>query len=167
MVKRGLIVAVVVAICDQWTKTLIRSMFSGMPSGHHIPITGFFDLTFTRNSGISFGLFNNGAAANPLVFTVIAAAVIALLIYWLSRVETGLLAVCIGLIIGGAIGNATDRLIDVGVVDFLDFHLGSWHWPAFNIADSAICIGVVLMLLEGLLSRRGGLPTKESGDLQR
>lgn len=166
MVKRGLIVAVIVVIVDQWTKTAVRTAFAGMPPGHRIPVTGFFDLVFTRNSGISFGLFNNGAAANPLVFTLIAAAVIALLIWWLSRAETGFLSVCIGLIIGGATGNVLDRLIDVGVVDFLDFHIGAWHWPAFNVADSAICIGVVAMLLEGVWSRRSALHSKEREDLQ-
>jgi len=76
------------------------------------------------------------------------------LIYWLSRVESSLLAVAIGLVIGGAIGNVIDRLRFGAVVDFLDFHVGSWHWPAFNIADSAICVGVAVMLLDGLLLRR-------------
>jgi signal peptidase II len=64
------------------------------------------------------------------------------------------LAVAIGLIIGGAIGNVIDRIRLGAVVDFLDFHIGTWHWPAFNVADSAICIGVAVMLLDGLLLRR-------------
>jgi signal peptidase II len=76
------------------------------------------------------------------------------LIYWLSRVSSPFLAVAIGLIIGGAMGNVIDRLRLGAVVDFLDFHLGAAHWPAFNLADSAICIGVAAMLLDGLLLRR-------------
>jgi len=76
------------------------------------------------------------------------------LIYWLSRVGSPLLATAIGLIIGGAIGNVVDRVRLGAVVDFLDFHVGRWHWPAFNVADSAICVGVAVMLLDGLLLRR-------------
>jgi len=88
------------------------------------------------------------------LFSLVAAAIVAVLIYWLSRVESWLLAVAIGLVIGGAVGNVIDRLRFGAVVDFLDFHVGSWHWPAFNVADSAICVGVAVMLLDGLLLRR-------------
>jgi lipoprotein signal peptidase len=103
---------------------------------------------------MSFGLFNGGGGLNALLFSLVAAAIVVVLIYWLSRVESSLLAVAIGLVIGGAIGNVIDRLRFGAVVDFLDFHVGSWHWPAFNIADSAICVGVAVMLLDGLLLRR-------------
>jgi signal peptidase II len=91
---------------------------------------------------------------NALLFSLVAAAIVTVLIYWLSRVDSSLLAVAIGLIIGGAIGNVIDRIRLGAVVDFLDFHVESWHWPAFNVADSAICIGVAVMLLDGLLLRR-------------
>ena len=73
---------------------------------------------------------------------------------FISRVRSDILANAIGLIIGGAIGNVIDRLRFGGVIDFLYFHLGSWYWPAFNCADSAICLGVMIMLFEGLLARR-------------
>jgi signal peptidase II len=76
------------------------------------------------------------------------------LVYWLTRIDSPLLAGAIGLVIGGAIGNVIDRIRLGAVVDFLDFYVGSWHWPAFNVADSAICIGVAAMLLESLLLRR-------------
>jgi signal peptidase II len=108
----------------------------------------------TYNRGISFGLFNGGTGLNALVFSLAATAIIGMLVFWLSRVTSPFLAVAIGLIIGGAIGNVIDRIRLGAVVDFLDFHLGSLHWPAFNIADSAICIGVAAMLLDGLLLRR-------------
>src|SRR5271155_211354 len=88
----------------------------------------------------------------------LAAAIVAVLINWLSRAASPFLAVAIGLIIGGAVGNVIDRLRLGAVVDFLDFHLGGAHWPAFNLADSAICIGVAAMLLDGLLPRRGAHP---------
>ena len=103
---------------------------------------------------MSFGLFNHSGGFNALLFSLVAAVIVTVLIYWLSRVESSMLAVAIGLIIGGAVGNVIDRICLGAVVDFLDFHVGSWHWPAFNVADSAICIGVAVMLLDGLLLRR-------------
>ena len=75
-----------------------------------------------------------------------------------------MLASAIGLIIGGAIGNVVDRVRFGGVIDFLYFHLGSWYWPAFNLADSAICIGVMIMLFEGLMGRRQEMHPKQEGD---
>ena len=113
-----------------------------------------FNLVLIYNRGMSFGLFNGGGGLNALMFSLFAAAIVTVLIYWLSRVESLLLAIAIGLIIGGAIGNVIDRIRWGAVVDFLDFHVGTWHWPAFNVADSAICIGVAMMLLDGLLLRR-------------
>ena len=77
-----------------------------------------------------------------------------MLLFWLSRVRTNFLALAIGLIIGGAIGYVLDRLRFGAVIDFLYFHVGSWYWPAFNLADSAICLGVMAMLLDGMLLRR-------------
>lgn len=165
MIGRGLIVALLVAAADQLSKTGIVTLFANRPQGAQIRLAPFLNLLLTRNSGISFGLFNGGVGPNAMVFSLAAVAVVAVLIYWLSRVESVFLAVVIGLIIGGAVGNVIDRLLDGSVVDFIDFHLGSWHWPAFNIADSAICLGVVAMLLEGLFSRRPGSQAKGQGDL--
>jgi signal peptidase II len=91
-----------------------------------------------------------------LVFVGVAAAIILLLVLWLRRVPTRFLALAIGFIIGGAIGNVIDRLRFGAVIDFLYFHAGAWYWPAFNLADSAICLGVAAMLLDGILSRRAG-----------
>ena len=79
-----------------------------------------------------------------------------MLLFWLSRVRGTLLAVALGLVIGGAIGNVIDRLRFNGVIDFLYFHAGAWGWPAFNFADGAICLGVAAILLDGMLSRREG-----------
>jgi signal peptidase II len=113
---------------------------------------------------MSFGLFNTGGGIGVPLFSIAAVAIVAVLLFWLSRVRSELLSTAIGLIVGGAIGNVIDRLRFGGVIDFLYFHLGSWYWPAFNLADSAICIGVAIMLFEGLLTRRQGLQTKEEGD---
>jgi len=156
MLARGLGVAVVVAILDQLSKAAILAHFAGRAfDGERI--APFFNLVLTFNRGMSFGLFNaaaGGAGLDALIFSLAAAAIVAGLVYWLSRVSSPLLAVAIGLIIGGAVGNVADRIRLGAVVDFLDFHIGSWHWPAFNLADSAICLGVAAMLLDGLLLHR-------------
>lgn len=165
MIGRGLIVALLVAGCDQLVKTGVVALFAGGPPGRVIALTPFFNLLLTRNSGITFGLFNNDAAANSLLFSLAAIGVMGVLVWWLSRVETGFLAIAIGAIIGGAAGNVIDRLLDGSVVDFLDFHVGTWHWPAFNIADSAICLGVMAMLLEGFLMRRTAPEANGPGDI--
>lgn len=155
MLGLGLAASAVVVILDQLSKAAILYFFAG-----HIfetaRLTPFFNLVLTFNRGMSFGLFDARGAGglNALLFSLIAAAIIAGLVWWLRRTATPFLAVAIGLIIGGAIGNVIDRIRLGAVVDFLDFHVGLWHWPAFNVADSAICIGVAAMLLDGLLLRR-------------
>lgn len=157
MLRRGLAVAVIVAILDQLSKAAVLAHFAESGLGGE-RITSCFNLLLTYNRGVSFGLFNagagTGAGLNALLFSLAAAAIVAGLVYWLSRVSSPLLAVAIGLIIGGAVGNVADRIRLGAVVDFLDFHIGPWHWPAFNLADSAICIGVAAMLLDGLLLHR-------------
>jgi signal peptidase II len=154
MLTRGLVTAAVVVILDQLSKAAVLAYFAGRTLGEREMVTSFFNLALTFNRGISFGLFNGGAGLHVLVFSLAAAAIVAALVYWLSRVTSPFLAVAIGLIIGGAVGNVIDRVRLGAVVDFLDFHIGSLHWPAFNLADSAICIGVAAMLLDGLLLRR-------------
>ena len=153
MLARGLGIAAVVVIFDQLSKAAILAFFGERVFGDPETVTSFFNLALTYNRGISFGLLNGGAGLNALGFSLVAAAVVAVLIYWLSRAASPLLAVGIGLIIGGAVGNVIDRLRLGAVVDFLDFHYRGLHWPAFNLADSAICVGVGVMLFEGLLRR--------------
>jgi len=146
MLARGLAVAITVVALDQLSKAAVRGYFAAHAAGEHENITSFFNVVLIYNRGMSFGLFNGAGGLNALLFSLVAAAIVAVLIYWLSRVESPLLAV--------AIGNVIDRIRLGAVVDFLDFHAGSWHWPAFNVADSTICIGVAVMLLDGLLLRR-------------
>src|SRR5207237_743134 len=111
-------------------------------------------LTGARQRGRRLGFFSAPGGTNVVLFTLLAAVVVTMLIVWLRRVENPFLAVAIGLVIGGAVGNVIDRVRLGAVVDFLDFYIGGWHWPAFNAADSAICLGVAAMLLDGLLLRR-------------
>jgi signal peptidase II len=154
MLGRGLAVALVAAAADQVSKLALLAHFG--EAGCAIrseTVTSFLQLVLTCNSGVSFGLFNR-TGVSAAIFCAAAAIVVIVLLAWLKRVRTNLLAVAIGLIIGGAIGNVTDRLRFGAVIDFLYFHAGSWYWPAFNLADSAICLGVAAMLLDGLWLRR-------------
>jgi len=167
MLGRGLAVAALAAALDQASKAAVLGFFGEAGcANHRLPLTSFLDLVLTCNSGVSFGLFNR-TGLNSLIFSVLAAAVVVVLVVWLIRLRSTFLAIAVGLIIGGAIGNVVDRLRFGAVVDFLYFHAGAWYWPAFNFADSAICLGVAAMLLDGLLSRRDAPQAKGREDLSR
>jgi signal peptidase II len=145
-------IVVAVLVVDQLSKLWILGRFSAV--GQFLRVTEFLDIVLVANRGVSFGLFNNDAALNAVIFSLLAAAIVVALVVWLFRAKGYLLPAAIGLVIGGAVGNVADRLRLGAVVDFLDFHLGAWHWPAFNVADAAICIGVGLMLIDGLIGGR-------------
>jgi signal peptidase II len=156
----GLGIALIVLALDQALKAVMLHVVFDLPppitpASWHPPIevTGFFNLVMVWNRGISFGLLDGGGAWMPWVLALVALGVVAGLIVWLRRIDRGLLAVAIGLVIGGAIGNLIDRLRFGAVADFLDFHLWGYHWYAFNIADSAIVIGVIILLVDGLVAR--------------
>ena len=165
MLGRGLAVAAAAVALDQGSKALVLGFF-GEPGCalHRVAVNRFLDLVLTCNPGVSFGLFNR-TGVNSLIFALAALAIVVVLVFWLGRVRATLLAAAIGLVIGGAIGNVVDRLRFGAVIDFLDFHLASWHWPAFNLADSAICLGVAAMLLDGMLSRGPAPQAKGREDL--
>ena len=146
------VVVVAILVADQLSKLWILDRFAAV--GEFIQVTDFFDIVLVANRGVSFGLFNNGAAVNAIIFSLLAAVIVVALVVWLLRATGRVLPAAIGLVIGGAVGNVADRLRLGAVVDFLDFHLGAWHWPAFNVADAAICIGVALMLIDGLITGR-------------
>jgi signal peptidase II len=170
MLGLGLAVAIVAALLDQASKMAVLWYFGEAGCASHlVAVTSFFDLVLTCNRGVSFGMFNQlgQTGLNSLIFTALAAVVVVVLVVWLYRVRSAFLAIAIGLIIGGAIGNVIDRLRFGAVVDFLYFHAGAWYWPAFNFADSAICLGVAAMLLDGLLSRRVAPQAKGREDLSR
>jgi signal peptidase II len=152
MLLCGLAAALLVLLLDQASKLAILRLFEDPTIGHYT-VLPIFDLRLTFNHGITFGLFNNGSAANVLIFSGLALAIVAALIVALVRVTAWHNALALGMIIGGALGNLADRLRLDAVVDFLDFHLGGWHFYIFNIGDSAICLGVGLLLLDSLLIR--------------
>lgn len=149
----GFGIALLIVALDQLTKWWLLQTMQQI-GGRFIEIAGFFNIVLVWNRGVSFGMFNNDAAVNGVLFSLVAAAIVAALLVWLWRAADLLIALAIGLVIGGAIGNVADRLRLGAVVDFLDFHVGDWHWPAFNVADAAICVGVGLMVIDGLLARR-------------
>ncbi|MFP6741564.1 MAG: signal peptidase II [Alphaproteobacteria bacterium] len=151
MLRLGLGIAAAVAVADQVVKWW--AMDALMVAAQAIEVLPFFNLVMVWNRGISFGMFGGGALP-PWLLAAFAGAIAVGLGIWLARVETRLLAVGIGLVIGGALGNIVDRLRFGAVADFLDFHVAGYHWPAFNLADAAITIGVVLLLIDALLISR-------------
>lgn len=146
--QRTLGLAAVILVLDQITKAAILATMPG--PGSVIEVTGFFNLVLTYNTGVSFGLLQNDSPWGPYLLSGLALAVVAALLVWVKRQPVGLLPYGIGLVVGGAIGNVIDRMHQPGVVDFLDFHLAGWHWPAFNVADSAIVCGAALIVVDGL-----------------
>ncbi|MSO76416.1 MAG: signal peptidase II [Alphaproteobacteria bacterium] len=148
----GLGGAGLVLLLDQASKWLLLTAVMAPPRA--IEVTGFFNVVPVWNRGVSFGLFG-AQALSPWVFIGISAAIAAALTVWLVRAGTWFEAAAIGLILGGAIGNIVDRLVHGAVFDFLDFHVAGYHWPAFNLADSAITMGALLLVADSLfLARR-------------
>ncbi|MDE2228028.1 MAG: signal peptidase II [Alphaproteobacteria bacterium] len=146
--RRGLAVAAAVVAIDQLVKAWVVGFFAAR-SSDVFTVFPAFNLVMAWNRGVSFGLFNGGGGT--LIFAALAAAIVAGLLWWLSRARERDLQIAIGLVIGGAVGNIIDRLARGAVVDFLDFHLGGLHWFAFNVADAAICLGVFFIAVDGLL----------------
>lgn len=148
MFIRGIIIAIITIILDQWSKYFVFDLLKEM--GQFIEVTSFFNLVMVENRGVSFGLFNDHDYS-AYIFSALGAGISIFLIFWLKKAENIWLSVGLGLIIGGAIGNIIDRLRFGAVADFLDFHAFGYHWPAFNIADSAIFIGAILLCLDAFM----------------
>jgi signal peptidase II len=140
---------------DQFTKLLVIHVLRLYESVVVIP--GFFDLVHVRNRGIAFGLLNQlGAIWSSIALSALTAAAVILLIFWLTRLreDDRRMAFGLSLIIGGAVGNLIDRIRLGEVVDFLDFYVGSFHWPAFNVADSAVTLGTFWVALSMIFQHR-------------
>ena len=115
-----------------------------------LPITPFFNIVLTWNSGISFGIFSNQGSFSVIILSTLATLIVFFLAVWLIKAVNKKLIIGLICIIGGAIGNIIDRVYHGAVIDFLDFHIKSYHWPAFNVADSCIFIGATLIILDSL-----------------
>jgi signal peptidase II len=149
MLHLGLVVAGIVVVLDQLTKWAVLAWLD-----RGIALTPFFNLVLVWNRGVSFGMFDSAGARGPWILSGLALVMVVALLAWLRRVEHPMTAAGLGLIVGGALGNVIDRVRFGAVIDFLDVHAAGWHWPAFNVADSAICIGAGLLLVDGLLMHR-------------
>jgi signal peptidase II len=149
----GGVIALAVVLVDQIVKAGVLS-YSARTDVDPWPLTPFLDLTLRWNRGISFSLFARDSASGQIALVVLTLAVTGLLTLWLFRSRSALPAVGFGLIIGGALGNAIDRLAHGAVVDYLDLHAFGRHFFVFNFADAAINVGVAVLILDLLLVPR-------------
>lgn len=138
-----------VVVLDQLTKLWAAS---ALTYGEAVPVMPYFNLTLLHNTGAAFSFLSQGGGWQRGFFILIALVVCVVLLLWLARLRQAerWLAVAITLVIGGAIGNLIDRIAFGYVIDFIDLYYGAWHWPAFNIADSAIFVGAVMLAIDAL-----------------
>jgi signal peptidase II len=159
--RLGLIAAVSVLVLDQASKFWLLKVFD---IGHRgaVKLTPFFDLVLALNPGISFGWFQNDGPTAQLILILIKAVAVLILAVWMARSRTLVATIALGLIIGGAIGNAIDRFAYGAVVDFALFHVqiggNTFNWYVFNLADVAIVAGVAALLYDSLL----GIPAAKA-----
>ncbi len=154
MLRFGLSVAIIVLILDQATKWYVLEWVMQPP--RIIEVTGFFNIVMVWNPGISFGFLGGGTSEwQPWLLSAFGTIVAGGLLVWMYVAGLGRLAsLGVGLIVGGALGNVIDRLRYGAVFDFLDIHAWGWHWPAFNVADAAITVGVVALIVDAVLNER-------------
>ncbi|HYD79689.1 MAG TPA: signal peptidase II [Paucimonas sp.] len=141
-------IAAIVMLLDQVTKITVAKLFT---YGESLPVTSFFNLVLAYNKGAAFSFLATESGWQRYLFTGLGIAAAIFIVYLLKR-HAGQKLFCwaLALILGGAVGNVIDRIAYGHVIDFLDFHVGGWHWPAFNVADTGISIGVALLLLDEL-----------------
>lgn len=144
-----LFLSLAVVALDQLTKHWVSTHFYLF---QNVRLTGFLNFIYVRNTGVAFSLFTH---ESRLVFIAIGLLIALVIVGWLlfyPRRAT-LTAAALSLVLGGALGNVVDRVRLGYVIDFIDFHVGHWHWPAFNVADSAVTIGALLLAFEALRAR--------------
>lgn len=139
----GLFIAMVTIIVDQLSKFFVDTR---LVIDQPIEVSQYFNLVKVWNTGISFSMFNNYGDLGASILVLVACIVCCGLLYWMYHETSAKKNVCLGLIIGGALGNVLDRMRYGAVMDFLDFHFEKYHWPAFNIADTCICIGALILV---------------------
>ena len=161
-----LVVILAIILLDQFSKGILINLITGRVPAFAsawdlIPVpylmahvTNFFNVVFTWNPGTSFSLFRALGESAPIIIVFVTAFVIGFILYYMARRAQNYERLPLAFIVGGALGNLIDRVRFGAVVDFLDFHIGGAHWPAFNVADIFICLGVGLYVLNWFIARR-------------
>ncbi len=149
----GIFVAFIVCFFDLLSKRLVFAALENQESSNQIEVFSFFSLVSVWNHGVSFGMFND-LVYGQIIFSLIVSAILIIMLAWLYRNQKIYLTWALSFIIGGAFGNLFDRIQNAAVADFLDFHIAGYHWPAFNLADSFVFIGVMMLLIEDLFLQK-------------
>ncbi len=147
-------ISAIVLFLDQATKLWVDA---SMKLYQTIELNSFFQLTYLRNTGAAFSFLSDAGGWQRWFFVGLALVVSVVIAVWVARLPANdkWMAISLTLILGGALGNVIDRILYGYVIDFIDVFYGDWHWPAFNVADSAICIGVVMMLCDSFRKETG------------
>lgn len=155
----GLFAALAVIIIDQISKYYVMAdLLSGRGI---IMVTDYFNIVRAWNTGVSFSMFNDMGSAGIVILSLVAAAIVGGLLVWLYKEKSRALQLALGMIIGGAVGNVIDRVRLGAVFDFLDFHVAGSHWPAFNAADSFICIGAAIIIVHSMIYHKNEKKAEE------
>ncbi len=149
MALAWLLVSALIVVLDLWTKNIATQTLTLY---RPVELTSWLNMTLAHNYGAAFSFLSDAGGWQRWLFTGLSSVVTVVLIVWLLRLSARekITAAALGLIIGGAVGNLADRINHGYVVDFIDVYYHDWHWPAFNLADSAITCGVILLLIDGL-----------------
>lgn len=153
--RPGLIVALIACALDQVHKWWMLSVL-GITGGQSITVAPFLDLVLVWNRGVSYGWFQQDSSAGLYVLVALTAIAVVALIVWLAMCDVIMVALALGLIIGGAVGNGADRLVHGAVADFFSFHAFGYRWYVFNLADVAIVAGVAILLYDAVRDLRAG-----------
>lgn len=146
--------SLLVIVLDQLTKLWAGSALN---YGEPVAVVPFVNLTLLHNTGAAFSFLSEAGGWQRWFFALVALVISAVILVWMRRLPTAKvwLAVSLALVLGGALGNVWDRIYLGYVVDFIDVYYQDWHWPAFNLADSAISVGAVMLIIDSLRSERG------------
>jgi len=153
----GSLMALLILAADQASKWWVLDVFD-LPARVSVPVLSWLNLTMVWNSGITFGLLSNGSGWGAIALSGLAMVVVVALFMWLRRAERLGVALALGAVAGGAVGNVIDRMRFGAVVDFIHAHAWGWSWYVFNIADAAIVCGVGVLLLDSLLTGKRAPP---------
>lgn len=151
LVFRWLVLSMIVIVLDQISKQMVMQNMTLFQS---IELTPFFNLYYVHNYGAAFSFLSDQSGWQRWFFTVITSGVTLGILYWLSKLKTSqtLLIIALVLVVGGAVGNLIDRVLFGYVIDFIDWHYADYHWPAFNVADAAISLGAVLLIVDTIIN---------------